>query len=160
MVSKQRKRLEQLLIKLIDWTVVKILVCAVAALRLLQRRFVAMHLMRIGKGGGGSYHLTEKQLLWHLFYTVISNRGEDIFKQHNHRDKTEVYKTCYQWNVDAKQTNSKRSQQADIMSRAAIITVFQSDWLRGWENRPGFTRKSIKAQVLCHEHLLDVWTYL
>lgn len=29
----------------------KIVVCAVAAVRLVQRRFVALHLMRIGKGG-------------------------------------------------------------------------------------------------------------
>lgn len=37
-------------------------------------------------GGGKSYHLTEKQLLCHLFFTAISNRSADIFKQHSNSD--------------------------------------------------------------------------
>ncbi len=83
----QCELLEHLRTKLTDCTVIKILVCAVATVRLHTTQACGCVFDADRKRRGGkSYHLTEKQLLCHVFYTAISNRSEDIFKPHSDSD--------------------------------------------------------------------------
>lgn len=63
---KQYKLLEQLLTKLTDLAVGKILVCAVATVRFHTTQVCHCVFDADRKRGGKSYHLTEKQLLCHF----------------------------------------------------------------------------------------------
>lgn len=64
---------------------IRVLVCAVPSVHLHTTQVWALYLMRTGRGGK-SYHLTEKQLLCHVIYTIISPRRGEIFEQYGNSD--------------------------------------------------------------------------
>lgn len=107
----------------------------------IQRRFVAVHLMRIGRWGvaeGGSHTTSLRNSCFAMYFTRPFQTGVNTYLSHTGAG-TAVHAPALQhcWSMRRRwETNTLKGkrQQADIMSTAAIMTIFQSDWLRGREN--------------------------